>query len=141
MECMCAQTRPWFILLYKRIFGNGVRTHINSKRKISSTVGSEEDRTCGVASCRTASPTHYQLSYSSPTLCTISTGQGSRLHVSMYGFSEDLCSAPRPTLHHACRVPVCSKPASTWRRNSMPSHPPCWTALKQRPGTPKPCCR
>ena len=31
MECMWAQTRPRFILSSKRVWGNGVRTHANSK--------------------------------------------------------------------------------------------------------------
>ena len=39
MECMCAQTRPRFILSSERVlWGNGVRTHVNSKGKIPSTV-------------------------------------------------------------------------------------------------------
>ena len=63
-ECMCAQTRPWFILLSERVIGNGVRTHVNSKGKIPSTGGSEKGRTCDAVSHRTASPTHYRLSYS-----------------------------------------------------------------------------
>ena len=50
------------------VLGNRVRTHVNSKGKIPSTEGSEQDWTCDAASCRTASPTHYQLSYSSPHL-------------------------------------------------------------------------
>ena len=33
MECMCAHTGPWFIHSSKRVFGNGVRIHINSKGK------------------------------------------------------------------------------------------------------------
>ena len=37
MECMRAQTRPRFILSSERGLGNGVRTHVNSKGKISST--------------------------------------------------------------------------------------------------------
>ena len=38
MKCMCAQTRPRFILLSERVFlGNGVWTHVNSKGKIPST--------------------------------------------------------------------------------------------------------
>ena len=35
MECMCAQTRPRFILSSERVWGNGVRTHVNSRRKKS----------------------------------------------------------------------------------------------------------
>ena len=34
---LCAQTRPGFILSFKRVFGDGVRTHVNSKGKIPST--------------------------------------------------------------------------------------------------------
>ena len=34
MVCMCAQTRPQFILWSERVLGSGVRTHVNSKRKI-----------------------------------------------------------------------------------------------------------
>ena len=43
---------------------DGVRTHVNTKGKIPSPGGSEEGRTGDVASGRTASPTHYRLSYS-----------------------------------------------------------------------------
>ena len=75
MECMCAQTRPWFKLSFKRVFlGNEVRTHVNSKGKILSTGGSEEDRARNAASRRIVSPTHFQLSYSGPLVCgSIST--------------------------------------------------------------------
>ena len=66
MECMCAQTRPRFILSSKRVLGNEVRTHVNSKGKTPSSRGSEEGQTWDAASCRTVSPTHYQLSFSSP---------------------------------------------------------------------------
>ena len=67
-ECLCIQTRPWFILSPKRAKENGVRTLVNSKGKIPSTWGSEQDWTRDVASCRTVSPTHYQLSYSATSL-------------------------------------------------------------------------
>ena len=59
--------------LYSRpdeVLGNGIRTHVNSKGKIPSTrnnFSSEEDRTQDAASSRTASPTHYPLSYSGPS--------------------------------------------------------------------------
>ena len=79
-----AQTRPGFILSSERVLENGVRTHVNSMGKISSIRGSEQgvrthvnsmgkissirgseqDQTHDAASCRTASPTLYQLSYS-----------------------------------------------------------------------------
>ena len=51
----------------KEFSWNGVRTHVNSKGKIPSTRGSEEDWTRGAASHSTASPTHYQQCYSSPS--------------------------------------------------------------------------
>ena len=36
MECICAQTRPWFVLSSERVLnGMGVRTHVNSKGKKS----------------------------------------------------------------------------------------------------------
>ena len=59
MECMCAQTRPRFILSSERVLGGGVRTHVNSKGKISSTEKSspEEVQTHDAASSRTA-PNH-----------------------------------------------------------------------------------
>ena len=50
----------------KEFWGNGVRSHVNSKGKIPSTESSEEVQTYNAASRRTASPTHYQLSYSGP---------------------------------------------------------------------------
>ena len=56
------QTRPQFILS-SEFWGNGVRTHVNSKVKIPSTekkFSPKEDRTSDAASSRTASPTHYQ---------------------------------------------------------------------------------
>ena len=64
MESMCAQTRPRFILSSERVLGNGVRTRVNPKGKIPSPGGSEEGRTRDSASRSTASPKHYQLSYS-----------------------------------------------------------------------------
>ena len=55
----------------KEFKGNRARNHINSKEKIPSNRGSEEDQTHDAASHRTASPTHYQLSYSGPlTRCS-----------------------------------------------------------------------
>ena len=35
MECMCAQTRPRFIVSSERVLGKGVRTYVNSKGKNS----------------------------------------------------------------------------------------------------------
>ena len=37
MECMCAQTRPRCILSSEKVWGNEVRTHVNSKGKSPST--------------------------------------------------------------------------------------------------------
>ena len=42
IECMCAQTRPRFMLSSERVLGNVVRTHVNSKGNIPCTRGSEE---------------------------------------------------------------------------------------------------
>ena len=53
----------------KGFWRNGVRTHVNSKRKIPSTgkkISTKEDRTRDVASSRTASPTHYQRAIPAP---------------------------------------------------------------------------
>ena len=61
MECMCAQTRPRFLLSWE-FWENGVRTHVNSKGSIPSIgkkISSEEDRTHGAASRCTVSPTYY----------------------------------------------------------------------------------
>ena len=53
----------------KEFWGNGARTHVNSKENIPSIGASEEVRACDTASCRTERPTHYQLSYSGPQVC------------------------------------------------------------------------
>ena len=37
MERMCKQTRPRFVLSSERVWGNGVRTHVNSMGEIPST--------------------------------------------------------------------------------------------------------
>ena len=66
MECVCARLDLDLYSHLKDLLGNGVRTHVNSKGKIPSTGGSEEDRTCDTASRRTTRPTHYQPSYSGP---------------------------------------------------------------------------
>ena len=50
----------------KEFLGNGVRSYVDSKRKIPSTRGSEADQTHNTASHKTASPIHYPLSYSGP---------------------------------------------------------------------------
>ena len=43
-----------FFFFFFFFWGNGVRTNVNHKGKISTTEGSEEDGTRGAASCRTA---------------------------------------------------------------------------------------
>ena len=50
----------------KEFLGYEVRTHLNSKGKVLSTGSSEEDRTHGAASLRTASPALHLLSCSGP---------------------------------------------------------------------------
>ena len=53
----------------KEFWGIGIRTYVHSKGKIPSTGKKnllKEDGTHDAASSRTASPTHYQLSYSGP---------------------------------------------------------------------------
>ena len=50
----------------KEFWRNWVRTHVNSKGKVPSTGSSEEDRTHDAKSSRTASLTHYRLSYPPP---------------------------------------------------------------------------
>ena len=47
-------------------WGNGVRTHVNSKEKIPSSGDSEEGQAHDPASRRTDNPTHNRLSYSGP---------------------------------------------------------------------------
>ena len=64
----------------KEFWGNGVRTHVNSKGKMPYTGGSEEDQTRDAASHKTSNPTHYRLSYSGPqqyqpTICNTSCTQ------------------------------------------------------------------
>ena len=49
------------VYFHPRVLGNGVRTHVNSKGKIPSTGGQEQDRTRDATSCRTVSPTYYRL--------------------------------------------------------------------------------
>ena len=58
-----------YTLIRESSLGNGVRTHVNSKGKIPSTGGSQEDQTHDTALCRTVSPTHYRLSCAGPTFC------------------------------------------------------------------------
>ena len=79
MECMCAQTRPWFILPSKTVYlGNRVKTHVNYKGKISpllEKLSSEEDGTPAAASSRTANPTSYQWPIPAPGLGSMAKPQ------------------------------------------------------------------
>ena len=81
MECMCAQTRPLFILSSERggffffFWGGGGGAwsenpyYLHEKKSpLPEKFSSEEDRTHHAASSWTVSPTHHQLSYSGPPL-------------------------------------------------------------------------
>ena len=84
----------------KEFLGNGVRIHTNSKGKIP-TGSSEEDRTRDAASGRTASPTHYQLSYSGPGHC-----RRSPLSTTESNGSDSKFGTPVTTLPGALRYRV-----------------------------------
>ena len=63
MECMCAQTRPWFMLSSERVFGDWSQNPCELQAKnplYQKKISSEEYQTHNTASSRTASPTHYQ---------------------------------------------------------------------------------
>ena len=97
----------------KEFWGNGVRTHVNSKGKIPSTGGSEEDGTRDAASGSTASPTHYRLSYSGPRVHSdmfllLVVGKGSQRQVAHqnelgllseveFGSQASLCTVACPS--------------------------------------------
>ena len=68
LECMCAQTRPGLKLPSNRVVG-GMESEpmLTPKGKIPTTRSSEEDGNYDAASSRTASPTHYRLSYAGPS--------------------------------------------------------------------------
>ena len=91
MECMCAQTRPWFILSSGRVLGSGVRTLVNSMGKITSTGGSEEGWTRDTATCWTASPTHYHCLIIMHVFCVRDTAT---------------CWTASPT-HYHCLICMC----------------------------------
>ena len=68
MECMCTQTRPWFILSSERVlWGVESDAMLTPQEKFLLPEAQEEDQTHDAASCRIASPTHEQLSYSGPS--------------------------------------------------------------------------
>ena len=66
MECMCVQTRPWFILSSERVLGNGVKPMLAPREKFPLPDCFEQGRTSDAASHRIANPTHYPLSCSGP---------------------------------------------------------------------------
>ena len=68
MECMCAQTRPQFILSSKRVLGEWSQKAWELQRKNPLNWRPEEVWTCDAASGKTASPTHYRPSYSGTLL-------------------------------------------------------------------------
>ena len=63
---VCTDYISVYTLIWRSVWGNGVRNHVNSKGKIPSTRDSEEVWARNAASPRTASPKRYQLSYSGP---------------------------------------------------------------------------
>ena len=68
-ECMCAQTRPRFILSSERVWGEMESEPMLTPREKSpllETFSLEEYRTHDAASSRTASPTHYQRAIPAP---------------------------------------------------------------------------
>ena len=67
MKCMCAQTRPRFILSSERVFGGMEFEPMLTPREnpLYRKMSPEEDRTRGAVD---SEPKHYQLSYSGPLL-------------------------------------------------------------------------
>ena len=65
MKCMCAQTRPRFILSSEGVFGGMEFELMLTPREKSPLpkMSPEEDRTCDAVDSK---PKHYQLSYSGP---------------------------------------------------------------------------
>ena len=66
MECMCVQTRPWFILSYE-FFGNWFRTYVKSKEN-SPLRGAQRRVEPATLHHAGRSPSQYRLSYSGPVL-------------------------------------------------------------------------
>ena len=74
MKCMCAQTRPRFILSSEGVFwGNGVWTHVNSKGKIPST-GKCPQRRIEPATLWTASPSTINWAIPAPVSVSLCLG-------------------------------------------------------------------
>ena len=72
MDCVCAQTRPRFILSLERVLGGMESEPMLTPREKSplpKELSPEEDRTRDTASRRTASRTHYQPAIPAPLKC------------------------------------------------------------------------
>ena len=70
MECMCEQTRPWFILSSERVGGGGGGGEMEPETMLVPREKSpllEAQRRFEPATHRTARPTHYRLSCSCPS--------------------------------------------------------------------------
>ena len=83
MKCMCAQTRPQFILSSQRVLGKWSQKPCSLQGKnplYQKKISSEEDRTCDAAS-RTASPTHYQRAIPAPICSDISVCRNAEMEV------------------------------------------------------------
>ena len=69
MKCMCAQTRPRFVLSSERVLGGKESEPTLTPREkyaLQENKISEEDGNHDAASSRTASPTHYQRAIPAP---------------------------------------------------------------------------
>ena len=63
---VCIGYTSVYTRIQKSFWGRELEPMLTPKEKIPSTEGSGKGRTCNIALCKTASPTHYQLSYSRP---------------------------------------------------------------------------
>ena len=94
MKCMCAQTRPRFILSSEGVLGgNGVGTHVNSKGKIPST---------GKCPQRRIEPV---------TLWTVSPSTTNWAIAAPYEDLYNLLTAPRTVQAQVARVQSCANHA------------------------------
>ena len=80
MKCMCAQTRPRFILSSEGVFGGMEFELMLTPREKSSLpkISPEEDRTRDAVD---SEPKHYQPSYSGP--CNNNNNSNSNNHIEM----------------------------------------------------------
>ena len=107
IECMCAQTRPRLILSPERVIGECSQTNVKSKGKIPS---AEARRRIDPRRCttRTASPTHYRLSYSVPLPLSPVSLPKSAVYPFLLSFelpSLALPSSPHPPLPTSLSTP------------------------------------